>query len=369
MLVLAAAVGGHAYVLAGGSVGSQASLMDILPLAVAAAADALTNVAILMGVLILQTGRRPLQIWMQDIQWGLPINLIGAIVGGGALALAYGWFQVIGLVVFFLPILATSYSLRLYVSNMRGYVEQLERANTELEQANLGLLETLGTVIDADDVYTYGHSSQVTVYAEALAREMGLTREQRALIVKAALIHDVGKVGIMDSIISKQGPLSHEERDIMTRHPLIGAEIVGHLQGLQDLLPGVRHHHERWDGGGYPDGLAGEDIPLLARVLAVADTLDAMCSDRPYRATRTLKQVRTEIERSSGTQFDPEVVDAFLRLAQKRDVYFFRNSAAKVDRSVLASGLDRPITRARYLRRGMVADWAFKTAGFGRLGA
>jgi len=355
MLVLSAAAGGQAYVLAGGSLKGQITLLIVPPLALAAAVDALTNVAILIGVLTLQTGRHPLQIFRQDIQWGLPINIVGAIMGGGALALAYSWFHYIGLAVFFLPILATSYSLRLYVTNMRQYVNRLEDANAELEEANLGLLETLGAVIDADDVYTYGHSNQVAVYAEAIAQEMGLPRDVRTLIVRAALVHDLGKVGVMDNIVGKPGPLTDEEYNIMRRHPLIGAEIAGRMKGLQDLVPGVRYHHERWDGRGYPDGLAGEELPLLARVLAVADTLDAMCSDRPYRPTRSLKDVRMEIERCSGSQFNPEVVSAFLRVLDRKDAGFFRNSAASVDRSVLTGGMDHRITDARYLKRSMLA--------------
>ena len=171
-------------------------------------------------------------------------------------------FTYLGLAVFLLPILATSYSFRLYVSNSKVYVDQLEKVNKNLDDANMGLLETLGAVIDAYDMYTFGHSTQVAVYAGELATRLGMSPEEHQKIIKAALVHDLGKVPIYDSIIRKKGRLTDEEYNLLKRHPAIGAEIISRMKGLQDLIPIVRHHHERWDGLGYPDGLAGEEIPL-----------------------------------------------------------------------------------------------------------
>ena len=330
---------------------------NILPLVGAATADTLANITILIAVLALQTRRRPLEIWKRDFQWATPIAILGGIVGGGILALAYEMFNVVGVAVFLLPVLATSYSFRLYVGNMKGYVDQLEEVNLTLEKANLELLETLGAVIDAYDVYTYGHSTQVAVYAGAFAEKMNLSPKEQAVVVRAALVHDIGKVGIVDSITAKTGKLTTEEYNAMKRHPVIGEEIVGQMTGLQELVPLVRYHHERWDGRGYPDGLEGEEIPVGARILALADTLDAMLSDRPYRATRSFREVMDEVTRCSGGQFDPDAVVAFVAVAEEKDRAFFKNSAATVDGTVRVTGVANVAQGVRYfLKKSMVAD-------------
>ncbi|MFU8771156.1 MAG: HD-GYP domain-containing protein, partial [Anaerolineales bacterium] len=143
--------------------------------------------------------------------------------------------------------------------------------------------------------------------------------------------------GIMDSIISKPGPLTDEEYNILKRHPVIGSEIINRMKGLQDLVPLVRHHHERWDGRGYPDGLEKDEIPVGARILALSDALDAMLSDRPYRPTRSMKEVVEEVIRCSGTQFDPQVVEAFFEVKANKPRDFFKNSAAFIDKSVIVN--------------------------------
>jgi len=339
MFVIATAAAGWTYVLAGGSVGVgnilQAS--NILPLIAAVSVDVMVNLILLIIVISLQTRRTPLTIWEHDFRWAAPIAIAGGVIGGGVLAIAYDMLNVVGIAVFFLPILATSYSFRTYVNNMKGYVDKLEDMNLTLGEINLGLLETLGAIIDAYDVYTYGHSTQVATYAAAIAEKMNLPADEQARVVKAALIHDLGKVGIMDSIISKPGPLTDEEYNMLKRHPVIGAEIINRMKGLQDLVPLVRHHHERWDGRGYPDGLEKEEIPVGARILALSDALDAMLSDRPYRPTRSMKEVVEEVVRCSGTQFDPQVVEAFFEVKAVKPRDFFKNSAAFVDKSVLVN--------------------------------
>lgn len=351
MLVVATAVAGWVYILTGGVIGKTASARNVLPLILSVGADQLANIAILIGVLTLQTGERPLQIWRKNFAWGMPITVIGGVVGGGALAMAYQMFGVFGVLVFLLPVAAIGYSFRLYIANTRVYVNQLEELNKDLDDANVGLLETLGAVIDADDMYTYGHSAQVAIYAEALAERLGVSKSEQILIVKAALVHDVGKVGIKDTIIGKQGRLTDEEYKVVKRHPVIGAEIVGRMKGLQELVPLVRHHHERWDGRGYPDGVGGEEIPMGSRILALADTVDAMYSDRPYRMTRNLKEVIDEVVRCSGTQFDPKVVEGFLELVQDKPAGFFKNSAVTVDTVLVMSGMPS-IGSGRYMKRG-----------------
>lgn len=353
MFATAAAAASGVYVLLGGTPERVSQASNILPLIAAATVDTLVNVVTLVGVLTLQTGRHPLHIWKQDLAWAMPICIAGGVIGGGGLALAYEMFHVLGLVVFFLPIIATSYSLRLYAANMKVYVNQVEEMNRTLYEANLGLLETLGAVIDADDLYTYGHSAQVSVYAGAIARKMGLSGQEQSLVIRAALVHDIGKVGVMDSIISKPGPLTVDEYHTVKRHTIIGAEIVGRTKGLQEFVPLVKHHHERWDGRGYPDGLAGKAVPLGARILAVADCLDAMCSDRPYHPTRNVRDVMEMLAQGSGTQFDPEVIAALMAVVEEKGPGFLQNSADSVDKARPAEPGSVNL-QARYLKKSMI---------------
>ncbi len=342
MFVIATFASGGMFIQLGGTIGNVALFSNILPLIGAAIADAFVNITILIGVIALQTRRRPLEIWKQDFQWTVPITILGGVIGGGVLAAAYQMFWLFGILVVFLPIISTSYSLRLYVMNTKVYLKRLERLNEDLDEANLGLLTSLGAVIDAYDVYTYGHSTQVARYGLALAECMNMPKEERDVLVKAALVHDIGKVGITESILSKPGPLTDEEFNLVKRHVIIGAEIVGQMKGLQALVPLIRHHHERWDGRGYPDGLAGAEIPLSARILTLSDTLDVLCSDRPYRRTLSFREVKEEIVRGSGTQFDPEIVKAFFSLVEQKGRDFFKNSAAAIDDIVVTEGNTGP---------------------------
>jgi putative nucleotidyltransferase with HDIG domain len=356
MFVIASSFAGCVYLLAGGSIGTFTSFPELLPLAAAVAVDTLANLVILIGVISLQTCRSPLVIWNQDFRWGAPINILGGIIGGGMLALAYKIFGAHGLMVFFLPVLATSYSFRLYVKNTKVYVNKLEHLNRELEQVNDGLMETLAAVIDAYDAYTRTHSKQVKVYAGDLAEKLHLPPEEKARIERAALVHDLGKVGVMDTIIGKEGRLTAEEYNIVKRHPAIGAEILDRMEGLQELVPLVKHHHERWDGKGYPDGLTGEEIPLGARILAIADTVDAIRSDRPYRPTRNFREVKEEIIRCSGSQFDPVVVEAFLALLEERGPDYFKNSSHGIKPSLGADGVsEREQGGKHFLKKSMLS--------------
>jgi len=355
MYVTATAVAGLVYSGLGGKSGLVNDFSNFAPLLAAATVDVLVNLLILIEVIALQTGKSPAEIWKENFQWAAPIAIVGNCFGG-VLALAYEMFTYLGLAVFMLPILAVSYSFRIYVANSKVYVDKLEQMNKDLDEANLGLLETLGAVIDADDVYTFGHSTQVAVYAAGLAAKLGLPTEEQTRIVKAALVHDLGKVAIMDNIIRKKGQLTDEEYTLMKRHPAIGAQIISRMKGLQDLVTLVRHHHERWDGRGYPDGLAGEEIPLGARILALADALDAMFSDRPYRPTRSYKEVMSEIAQCSGSQFDPMIVEKFFRMAEEKGRGFFKNSAVVVDHAMKIEGLPLLGRMDRYLKKSMLPE-------------
>jgi putative nucleotidyltransferase with HDIG domain len=176
------------------------------------------------------------------------------------------------------------------------------------------MLATLSRAIEARDPYTRGHSVRVTKIAEAIARQLGWDEERLELLYLGGPLHDVGKLGVSEEVLAKPGRLDDRELAQIREHPKLGARILLRVAALRGALPYVLYHHERWDGGGYPSGRAGEEIPLEARVLAVADAFDAMTSDRPYRQALDLDEALAEVERCAGTQFDPEIVRVFLEL-------------------------------------------------------
>lgn len=178
------------------------------------------------------------------------------------------------------------------------------------------VLDTLLTAINARDIEAAGHSECVTAYTMTLADRLALPEDQRIHIERGALLHDIGKIAIPDRILRKPGPLTAEEQDEMRRHPLIGYQMCAPLPALQPAALIVRHHHERWDGTGYPDGLRGVQIPPGARLFAIADALDAITAGRPYRPAQSFVAAREEIRRCRGTQFDPELVDLFLSVPE-----------------------------------------------------
>lgn len=199
------------------------------------------------------------------------------------------------------------------------------------ERQVVELATTLAEAIDKRDPYTGGHIRRVVAYSVLLGRELGLEDAVLERLRLSATLHDVGKISVPDGILRKPSPLDDQERRVMARHATDGAELVDGIGGFRDLVPGVRHHHERIDGGGYPDGLAGDAVPLFARIIAVADTFDAMTSSRPYRQALTRAEAAAEITRCAGSQFAPEVVDAFDRL-MGRDEFDERHGWSLVDR-------------------------------------
>jgi putative nucleotidyltransferase with HDIG domain len=194
--------------------------------------------------------------------------------------------------------------------------EQLQKAMSNLERSYDITLEALGDALDAKDAETEGHSRRVTAFTIAIAKRMGLPREQIAVIARGAFLHDIGKMAIPDAILFKPGKLDPAEVIIMQEHAYRGYQILKKIPFLTEAAEIVYSHQEKYDGTGYPRGLKGQDIPLGARIFAVADTLDAMINDRPYRAAQSLAAARKEIDLFSGRQFDPDVVKVFLTMPE-----------------------------------------------------
>jgi putative nucleotidyltransferase with HDIG domain len=189
----------------------------------------------------------------------------------------------------------------------------LRTAMTQLQDTYLMTIEALAAAVEARDPYTHGHTKRVEEYATIMAKALGATEADISALRQACVLHDIGKIGIEDAILRKQARLEPDEAIRMQKHPVIGVDMLKGIDFLDPVLPLIRHHHERWDGNGYPDEFREDEIPLGARILAVADAVDAMTSDRPYRAARTFEYAKTEILKGSGTHFDPEVVTAFIK--------------------------------------------------------
>jgi putative nucleotidyltransferase with HDIG domain len=216
---------------------------------------------------------------------------------------------------------------------------ELHAKNLELRKAYLSTVRALSEAVDAKDPYTRGHSERVGVYASRIARELGCRLDFIERIYLAGLLHDIGKIGIPDAIIGKPEKLTPEEYALMKRHPEIGARILEPVDFLADIVPCVRHHHEWYDGStrGYPDQLVAASIPYPSRIILVADTVEAMTSDRPYRKALPFDRVIEEIAAYSGTQFDPEVADAFIRVAEREEEAFIE-TASKFDIEAFVAG-------------------------------
>ncbi len=190
--------------------------------------------------------------------------------------------------------------------------KQLHDKNEELERAYLDTIGILRQTVEAKDPYTRGHSDRVSEHSVLIGKKLGLDEKTLHILKIGGLFHDIGKIGIPDSILLKESKLSDEEYSQIKNHPMIGVHMLGDAAIFTDILPIVKHHHERYDGRGYPSQLVGDDIPYVARIAAVADTFDAMTSKRSYRDSLPIDVVRAEIERCSGTQFDPNIAKVFL---------------------------------------------------------
>lgn len=275
---------------------------------VAAAADLVsdalfsTMTAVVRGVDLLATARAIASVVVLTVPLYVPI--LALFVYG------YNAYSLRLVLVFFVPTLAAQRLLHLYQEEKEA-ARRLEAVNERLRSANLSFATALVATLDARDRYTAGHSAAVAVYGSDIAARMGLPAEEQRLIHLCGLVHDIGKIGLPAGLLEKPGPLTLEERREMQRHSEIGEQILRNVDDYSEIARIVRHHHERVDGAGYPDGLSGDEIPLLARIIAVADAYDAMTSDRPYREALPSRVARLRLAQAVESQFDTSVVAAF----------------------------------------------------------
>ena len=202
--------------------------------------------------------------------------------------------------------------------------QEVTAQHEKIERISMQIVKALSGAIDAKDTYTNGHSTRVADYSKEIARRAGYPEKMQNDIYMMGLLHDVGKIGVPDAIINKPAKLSDEEYSIIQNHPVMGAKILKNITEFPKLVTGARWHHERYDGKGYPDGLCGEEIPMEARIIAVADAYDAMSSRRSYRDELPQSQVRSEVEKGKGTQFDPKFAEIMLRMIDEDTEYQMR---------------------------------------------
>src|SRR5919202_1656959 len=287
------------------------------------------NNALVSLALALEGHERWWTVWRERFAWLLTHYLAYGFVGG-VMALGYLLVGPFALAVFAIPLLLMRKTQEAYLQHTQRAAQRLREAaetihsqNVSLEQANRLLrerstaaMQSLSATVDARDSYTAGHSRRVQQLALAVGRELGLSQAELDLLGHAALFHDIGKLAIPDAVLLKPASLTSEEWSLMRQHAAEGARIIDRLGFLDDAVPAIRHHHERFDGTGYPEGLTGEDIPLGARIIHVADALDSMLTTRIYRAARPADEALEELRRGSGAQFCPRCVSALERLLQ-----------------------------------------------------
>lgn len=313
-------VGAHALITAGAGLVAGAIYFTI-------------NTGLLAAAVAVEGRERPWRTWREGFAWLLPHYVVYGFVGG-AMAIAYDAAGLYALAVFAVPLLLMRKTQEAYITHTRRNVEKLrdaavtiQRQNVSLEEANVLLkersteaMESLSATVDARDTYTAGHSRRVRELAMVMGRQLNMSQEELDVLGHAALFHDIGKLAIPDAILLKPGKLTAEERLAMQAHSEEGARIIGRLGFLADAVPAIRHHHEHFNGGGYPAGLAGEEIPLGSRIIHVADALDSMVTTRVYRSARTAEAAIEELRQGTGSQFCPRCVSALLRVVTAESI-------------------------------------------------
>lgn len=289
-----------AYILVGGEIG-QFSLIPTLTILLF---GVVLNTILLSGFLAVFNGQKFIRVWLGNIKGTFPSSIaVGTM--GIIIALAFIGYGYGAVILFMGPLLLARYSFKLYVEMRNLYLSTIHALNKSLE---------------AKDPYTSGHASRVEQFAIELAEAYNLPYNKVQDIKTAAVLHDIGKIGINDGILNKATKLTQEEYEHIMKHPVIGAEIISKVDFLKNITGIIKHHHEKYDGTGYPDGLKGEDIPIEACILTIADSYDAMTTNRPYRAALTKEQALEEIQRYAGTQFHPALAKAFVDMMNHHEV-------------------------------------------------
>lgn len=303
---LATTLAGLVYLKTGGLLLSQTAagltlanfLALLIPIVLAAATFFVVNSSLVAVYIYFASGEQPLHIWQQYISWTAPL-FFALVPLALALAQIYLWGGGFSLLLFIIPLLVARQVFQTYISLKDTYLE---------------VIKSLVAVLEAKDPYTKGHSERVAALAFELGKTFKLKPEKLTILKYAGILHDIGKIGIPHQILRKPARLSLYEYEQIKAHPESGALILQELKFFDPIIPIVFHHHERYDGTGYVDGLKCKEIPFLARILAVADAYDAMTSPRPYRAALTKEEACQELLINSGTQFDPLVVNKLLKL-------------------------------------------------------
>jgi len=301
---LSAGIAGMVYQGLGGVVGASNLSNYIIPAAICAVVYYLINSNLFMIVISLAEEVSILSVWKNRIRGAIATYIALAPIGF-IMALVYTSIGIWGIILFFFPLILARRSFELY---------------TKMRKVYLDTIRALAAAIDAKDPYTKGHSERVAKIAVVLATELNLSDREIENIEYTALLHDIGKIGIDDRILGKSSKLSNEEFKKIKEHPIVGAKIIEPVDFLKNSYEVIYHHHERYDGDGYPDGLKEKDIPLCARIITVADAYDAMGSDRPYRKKLNKDKIMQELKDQSGKQFDSEIVKALISIINKERV-------------------------------------------------
>ncbi|SHH28375.1 HD domain-containing protein [Desulfosporosinus lacus DSM 15449] len=273
----------------------QFEIRSIIFYIIAATIYMVMNMTIVAIVLGLVSNKSPWSIWIVNFRWAVP-NFMALVPLGFLLALIYKDWGAQGILLLFIPLLISRHAFQLYIDMRENYLDTVE---------------ALVQALEAKDTYTSGHSARVGKLAVAVAEGIEMSEEKIEFLKYAAALHDVGKIGVSEVILNKEGELLEVEWEAIRSHPVIGQTIIKGIKFLFDIGQVVRHHHERFDGKGYPDGIQGEEIPLESRIIAVADTYDAITSDRSYRKGRTHDEAIAELKRVAGSQLDPKIVEVF----------------------------------------------------------
>lgn len=292
-----------AVLIFGGQLNFRSALFPTILYILGALTFVVVNITIVALALSVLVGKSPWKLWTGNMRWALP-NFLALAPLGLLMAMIYKNFGPFWLVLLLIPLLLSRHSFQLFVDMRQNYLQTVE---------------ALVQALEAKDSYTSGHSGRVAQLAVAMAEELGMPDEKLELIKYAGILHDIGKIGVDERILNKTGSLLDLEWEAIRNHPVVGENIIKKINFLYDISPAVRHHHERFDGQGYPDGLQGEEIPLEARIIAVADTYDAITSNRSYRQGRTQGEALKELQRVAGTQLDPEMVKVFLKVIEVQE--------------------------------------------------